>query len=296
MNELEDIRSLVEVIESGGLNRAAVRLRVSKSIVSRRIARLEADLGTRLLTRTSRGISPTEAGLQFKERCERILAELDEARDAVARDGRAVVGLLRLSVPNALSGCRLTRVFADLVRLHPELELDVSFDDRLTDLVGEGFDAAIRMGNLRDSGLIARQIGRFHSMVVASPDYLAEHGTPLVPEELPNHECLVYKGRRSPEWHFRSGGREITIRPRGRLKSDSGDATIEWAIAGFGIVDAPSFLVAEAVESGKLVRLFPDYETGEYGIHVLRPPGAYLPRKVRVLIDALAANFGGQET
>ncbi|MBB4004854.1 MAG: LysR family transcriptional regulator [Aurantimonas endophytica] len=295
MNELEDLRSLVEVIETGGLNRAATRLGVSKSIVSRRIARLEADLGTRLLIRTSRGVSPTEAGLQFKERCERILGELDEARDAVARDGRAVVGLLRLSVPEALSGCRLTRVFANLARLHPELELDVSFDDRLTDLVSEGYDAAIRMGTLRDSGLIARQIGRFHSVVAASPDYLAAHGTPLVPEDLMNHECLVYKGRLTPEWHFRSGGRQVAIRPRGRLRSDSGGATIEWAIAGFGIVDAPSFLVADALARGGLVRLFPDYETTEYGIFVVRPPGAYLPRKVRVLIDALVENFGGQE-
>ncbi|UIJ72699.1 LysR family transcriptional regulator [Aurantimonas sp. HBX-1] len=296
MSEFEDLRSLVEVIESGGLSRAAARLGVSKSIVSRRIARLEADLGTRLVTRTPRGISPTEAGLQFKERCDRILAELEEARDAVASDGRAVAGRLRLSVPKALSGCSLTPVFAELARLHPDLELDVSFDDRLADLIGEGFDAAIRMGTLRDSGLVARQIGQFHSVVVASPAYLAARGTPQVPEDLVDHECLVYTGRLNPVWQFRSGKRQITIRPRGRLKSDSGDATIDWAIAGLGIVDAPSFLVAEAIARGSLVPLLTGYDTGQYGIYVVRPPGAYLPRKVRVLIDALVARFGGRST
>jgi DNA-binding transcriptional LysR family regulator len=296
MTELEDLRSFVEVIESGGLNRAAARLGVAKSIISRRITRLEADLGTRLLTRSTRGISPTEAGMEFKVRCDRILADLEEARDAVTQQGQSVRGRLRLSAPMALGVRHLAPVLTDLARLHPALELDVSYTDRVVDLLGEGFDAAIRIGSLRDSSLVARRIAPVHAVVVASPDYLSRHGRPRTPQDLTQHECLIYTGTLVPEWHFQSGKRRTSIRPQGRLRSDSGEAILQWAIAGLGIADAPSFMLSDAIENGELEPLLLDYPRPEYGIHVVRPPGSYVPGKVRVLIDTLVERFGGTPT
>jgi DNA-binding transcriptional LysR family regulator len=293
VSELEELRTFVEVIESGGLNRAAAHLGVSKSIVSRRITRLEADLGTRLLSRSTRGIIPTEAGIEFKIRCDRILAELDEARDAIAQQGGAVRGRLRLSAPLAFGVRHLAPVLADLARRHPALELDVSYTDRVVDLIGERFDAAVRIGSLRDSSLVVRRIAPVHAVLVASPEYLARHGRPGTPQDLVGHECLIYTASLVPEWQFQSGKRRISIRPEGRLRSDNGEAILQWAIASLGIANAPSFLVSDAIESGALEPLLLDYPQPEFGIHIVRPPGSHVPGKLRVLIDTLVERFGG---
>jgi DNA-binding transcriptional LysR family regulator len=294
MMDLDDLRSLVEVVETGGFNRAARRLGVSKSIVSRRISRLEADLGTRLLDRTTRGISPTGSGLELKAPAERILAELEEAREAVARQAGEAVGRLRLSVPLSFGVRHVAPVLAELAQRHPRLEMDVSYSDRLVDLIGERFDAAIRIGTLQDSSLVARRIAPVRSVLVASPDYLARTGRPATPADLAGHECLIYTGRTVAEWQFRAGKRSISIRPQGRLRSDSGDAILQWVIAGLGIADEPSFLVSDEIGKGTLEPLLLDYAAADHGIYVVRPPGAYVPGKVRVLIDTLVEHFGGE--
>jgi DNA-binding transcriptional LysR family regulator len=294
MIDLDDLISFVEVVESGGFNRAAKRLGISKSIVSRRIARLEVELGIRLLSRTTRGISPTEAGLEFKARSERILAELEEAREAVAQQAGGVVGRLRLSAPLSFGVRHVAPVLAEMAQRHPRLEMDVSYSDRLVDLIGERYDAAIRIGALKESSLVARRIAPVRSVLVASPEYLARNGRPGTPSDLAGHACLIYTGRTVAEWQFRAGKRWISIRPEGRLRSDSGEAVLQWAITGLGIAEAPSFLVSDSIESGTLEPLLLDYATPEYGIHVVRPPGSYVPGKVRVLIDTLVERFGGE--
>lgn len=291
---LDDMRCFVEVVECGGFNRAAIWLGVSKSIVSRRIARMEADLGTRLLSRTTRGISPTEAGLELKARSERVIAEFDEARDAVARHGGAVVGCLRLSAPLSFGVRHIAPILAELAECHPRLEIDVSFSDRIVDLIGERFDAAIRIGTLRDPSLVARRVAPAQSLLVASPAYLARHGQPATPADLMAHECLLYTGRADPDWRFRAGKRWIAIRPAGRLRSDNGETLVAWAVAGLGIAKVPTFLLAEALESGALLPILGDYPAPEYGIHVVRAPGPNVPSKVRVLIDLLVQRFGGE--
>ena len=212
MTVIEDMRSFVGVVENGEFNRAAARLGISKSIVSRRVARLEADLGTRLLSRTTRGTSPTEAGLEFKARSERILAELDEAREAVAQQGDSAVGRLRLSVPLSFGLRYVTPVLGDMAKRHPKLEIDVFYSDRVADLIGERFDAAIRIGALRDSSLVARRLAPVRSVLVASPEYLAQHGRPTAPYDLKAHECLIYTGRSVSDWRFRSGKRWLVER------------------------------------------------------------------------------------
>jgi DNA-binding transcriptional LysR family regulator len=292
--ELDELRGFVEVVESGGFNRAAKRLGISKSVLSRRIARLEADLGARLLSRTTRGISPTEAGLEFKTRSESILAELDEAREAVAHQGGEVVGRLRLSAPLSFGVRFVTPILTQMAERHPRLEMDVSYSDRMIDLIGERFDAAIRIGTLRDSSLIARRIAPVRSVFVASPDYLARNGRPRTPNDLAAHQCLIYTGRVAADWQFHSGKRSISFRPKGRLRSDSGEAILQWAIAGLGITEAPSFMVSDAIESGTLEPLLLDYPAPEHAIHVVRPPGSYVPGKVRVLIDTLVERLGGE--
>jgi DNA-binding transcriptional LysR family regulator len=181
-----------------------------------------------------------------------------------------------------------------MAQRHAKLKIEVSYSDRIVDLIGERFDAAIRIGTLPDSSLVARRIAPVRSVLVASPDYLARHGRPTTPGDLAGHECLIYTGRRVAEWQFLAGKRSISIRPAGRLRSDSGEAILQWAIAGLGIAEGPSFLVSEAIERGTLEPLLLDYARPEHGIHVVRPPGSYVPGKVRLLIDTLVERFGGE--
>jgi DNA-binding transcriptional LysR family regulator len=296
MSELDDLRSLVEVLECGSFSAAAHRLGLSKSIISRRIARMEAEFGTRLLSRTTRGVSPTEAGLDLKARAERILADYEEARDAVTHRGGDVTGRLRLSVPLSFGVQHVAPLLAELAARHPGLEMDVSYSDRLVDLIGERVDAAIRIGTLPDSSLVARRVAPVHSVVVASPEYLARHGTPQTPDDLASHECLLYSGSMTLGWQFQSGRRTVSVRPNGRLRSDNGSAIVEWAKAGLGITLLPTFVASDAIEAGAVTPILRDHPTPEYGIYVLRPPGHYLPAKVRVLIDLLADRFGGRPT
>lgn len=292
MSDLSDMRLFVEVVESGGFNRAASRLGISKSVVSRRIAALEADLGVRLLSRTTRGISPTDAGLEFKRRSERILAEVADAREAVAEQGGDMIGRLRVSVPLAFGTRHLTPLLADLAQKHPRLEIDVSFSDKLVDLIGDHFDAAVRIGALSDSSLVARRIAPVRAALVASPAYLDRRGRPNEPNDLLRHDCLIYTSVNALDWQFRAGKRWVSVRPPGRLRTDNGEATVRFAVAGLGIANAPQFLVADDIRSGALEVVLPHFQTPEFGIYVLRPPGQHVPAKVRALVDAMVERFG----
>ena len=294
MVELLDLKSFVEVVESGGFGRAAHRLGMSKSMVSRRIARMEAELGTPLLNRTTRGISPTEAGLEFKIRSDLILSELEEAQEMVARQGAGVLGRLRLSAPLSFGVRHITPVLAEMALRHPKLEIEVFYSDRLVDLIAERFDAAVRIGELKDSSLVARRIAPVRGVLVASPAYLKRMGRPTTPSDLAAHECLINTGGSVTDWPFRVGKRSISIHPQGRLRTDSAEARVRWAIDGLGIALLPSFLVSDDIVDGRLEPLLVDYVHFDAGIHVVRPPGPHVPAKVRALIDTLVDKFGGE--
>jgi DNA-binding transcriptional LysR family regulator len=294
MTEIDDMRAFVEVVESGGFSRAARRLGLSKSIVSRRISRLEEQFGAQLLSRTTRGISPTEAGADFKARSERILAELDEAREAMAHHRGDVVGRLRLSAPLTFGVRNVAPLLAMLAERHPRLEVDLALSDRRVDLVAEGFDAAVRIGTPEDSTLVARRITTIYAALAASPDYIAEHGQPQAPEDLARHQCLLYSGMANADWTFQLGKRTVSVRPRGRLRSDNGEAILEWAIAGRGIAALPVFLLSDALERKALVPVLQGYPMPESALYVLRPPGQNVPGKVRALIDVMVERFGGE--
>jgi len=289
MPDLEDIRAFAEVADSGSLTRAGARLGMSKSMVSRRLARLEAELGAPLLARSTRGMSLTEAGGDFRPYAERMLADLQAGRDALSRQGEAT-GRLRLTAPVSFGATHLGEVIAELAVRHPQLSIGTSYSDRTVDLVGEGFDAAIRLGALADSRLIARRIAPVRAVMVASPGYLARAGTPRTPADLAGHEAIPHG---DSAWEFVRDGRRSSFRPHGRFTADSGAAELAGVVAGLGIAAMPRFLAGPALARGELVQVLEAYETPQAGLYVVRPPPAEpMPLKVKVLTDIMLEKFG----
>lgn len=293
MDNLEALRAFVQVVALGGFSRAAAKLGISKSMVSRRVAALEAAVGVRLLSRTTRGVSLTDAGIELNTRAQRILAEIDDALEAVAgRDG-GVAGTIRLAAPLSFGIAHLSSAIAAFAARYPNLQIDVSYSDRFVDVVADGFDAAIRIGSLKDSTLVARRLAPMRAVIAASPLYLARRGTPKHPRDIANHDGLIYSGSaRGDVWRLRRERRTVSVRMHGRFRADNGELLREAAIAGLGIVVLPSWLVTGALASGALVQLFPEYEMPDTGLYVVRPPGPVAPGKVRALIDFLAERFG----
>jgi DNA-binding transcriptional LysR family regulator len=288
MIDLEDLRTFVEVADAGGVTAAARRLGLAKSIVSRRLVRLEEELGVQLLSRTTRGAALTEAGATFREHASRMTAELDIARDAISPEGD-VRGRLRIAAPLTFGPTHLAPVLAELARRHPRLQVHAAYADRFVDLVGEGFDAAVRVGYLSDSNLIVRRIAPIRGQYVASPAYIEAHGAPKTPEDLQHHEALM---QGTEPWRMMSDGKIITVRVQGRFKADNGEALAAAALAGIGIGAVPNFLIDAHIASGALVPVLVDYPPPEAGLYVVRPPGDFPPRKVRALIEILLEKFG----
>lgn len=286
--DIEDLRTFIEVADAGGVAPGARRLGFSKSIVSRRLTRLEEALGAQLLSRTTRGSVLTDAGSVFREHALRVIAELDTAQEAISPDG-PLMGRLRIAAPLSFGITQLAPVFAELAHRHPQLQLDTSYNDRFVDLVGEGFDCAVRLGILPDSSLIARRIYSFKACFVASPAYLATHGTPRTPEDLGQHQAIIKKGE---IWRIIDEGKVINIRPRGRFTSDNGEAVLAAALAGVGVAGLPDFLIDKYIQEGSLVSLLSDDQIPELGMFVVRPAGSHPNRKVRTLIEILMEYFG----
>jgi DNA-binding transcriptional LysR family regulator len=289
--EIQDIQAFVAVADAGGLSPAALRLGVSKSIVSRRLARLEKSLGATLFSRSTRGATLTEAGATFREHAARIAHEADAARDALSSDG-TVRGRLRVAAPLSFAANTFAPILAELATRYPELEIQASFSDRRVDLVAEGFDAAIRLGLLDDSNLVARRVATFGGALVASPGYLEKHGTPRSPDELLQHATI---NRINEEWPLVHGDKRITVHPRNsRFTADNGATLVAPALAGLGVALLPNFLIDEHLASGALHKVMPDYPMPEAGVYVVRPPGGSAPCKVRVLIDIMVERFANR--
>jgi DNA-binding transcriptional LysR family regulator len=285
--DIEELRTFVEVADAGGVSPAARRLGVSKSIVSRRLGRLEAELGVQLLARTTRGAALTEAGVTFRDHAARACAEIDVARETIFPAGD-LRGRLRIAAPLSFGPTHFASVLAEMARRHPQLHVHTSYSDRFVDIVAEGFDCAIRVGYLQDSSLIARRVGPLYGKLVASPDYVKAHGSPETPEELVAHEALM---QGTEAWQFMDGDEVITVHPRGRFKADNGTALIAAAAAGLGIAWLPDGLTNEYVASGALVPVMTRYPPPPAGIYVIRPPGQHPARKVRVLTELLIECF-----
>ena len=291
MPDITDLETFVAVAETGGISAAARRLGLPKSIVSRRLVRLEDQLGTQLLARTTRGAALTEAGSTFHEHAVRVCAEMEAACESLSPGGEAR-GLLRIAAPLSFGTTHLAPVLAELAHRNPQLQVHAVYSDRFADLVSEGFDAAIRVGYLPDSNLVARRIGPIHGKIVASPTYLRAHGAPQTPADLLAHEVLM---QGTEAWRLLDSGKVVVLHPRGRFKADNGQALTAAAVAGLGLAILPDFLTDEHIISGALVAVLSNYPVPGAGIFVVRPPGNHPPRKVKLLTELLVERFGGPD-
>ncbi|EWY36073.1 LysR family transcriptional regulator [Skermanella stibiiresistens SB22] len=283
--DMEELRTFVEVADTGSVTAAALRLSVSKSIVSRRLARLEADLGVQLLARTTRGAGLTEAGITFREHAAKICAEIDIARETILPAGE-LRGSFRIAAPLTFGPTHFAPVIAAMARLNPQLQVRACYTDRFVDLIGEGFDCAIRIGHLTDSTLLARKVGYTPALYVATPEYIERHGAPETPEEFEKHD-VVMQGTET--WLALDGDKVITLKPHGRFKADNAVALVASALAGIGLAGLPRELIIEHLESGALVPVMKQYPPPTLGIYVVRPPGNHSSRKVRVLTEMMVA-------
>ncbi len=287
--DLVDVLAFARVVETGSFARAAERMGLSKPVLSRRVARLEDQLGARLLTRTARGAHATDIGQSYYARASAILADLEAAQEVVAEAVTQVAGPVRLSAPLSFGTEYLAPALADFAALHPRVELDVELEDRNVDLAGGGYDLAVRIGNLPDSSLIARRIAPVRKLVLASPVYLDAHGRPLKPFDLSGHSGLLYGNE---QWRFRVGGRWETARPDSRMRANNGEMLRAAAVAGLGICILPSFIASPAIAAGTLEVLLRDYPLEESGLHAVMPPGRATTARVRALVDFLVERFG----
>ncbi|MDP9838773.1 DNA-binding transcriptional LysR family regulator [Neorhizobium huautlense] len=286
--ELEDLRTFVEVADAGSVSSAAMRLGISKSMVSRRITRLEAEFGAQLLARTTRGIALTEAGATFRDYAARISAELDAARETILPAGE-LRGRMRVAAPLSFGPTHFSPVLSQMARQHPQLHIQSSYTDRFVDLVGEGFDCAIRVGYLPDSNLVARRVGPIFGRLVASPAYIEAHGAPEKPDEIVDHQLVT---RDAETWQFMDGDKIVRVRPQGRFVADNAISLIAAVLDGLGVAYLPEPLVADHIRSGSLVEVMPHYPIPPAGIFVVRPPSPHPTRKVKVLTEMLIECFG----
>lgn len=287
--DLLDVLAFVRVVEAGAFSRASERMGTAKSIVSRRVARLEEALGARLLTRSAQGAQPTVVGQAYFERASNILAELDAAQEVVAEAVTRIAGPIRLSAPLSFGTEYLAPALAEFAGAHDRIELDISLDDHNVDLIAGGFDLAVRIGTLKDSSLIARRIAPVRKVAAASKAYLDARGRPLHPRDLTGHDLLLYGNE---QWRFRVGKSWEQVRARPRLRADNGDMLLAAARAGLGICVLPSFIAAPALEAGEIEPLLRDFPLEEGGLHLVMPPGRATTARVRALVEFLAARFG----
>ncbi|WP_439879007.1 LysR family transcriptional regulator [Pseudomonas prosekii] len=286
--DIEELQTFVEVADAGGVSPAAVRLGVSKSIVSRRLVRLEAQLGVQLLTRSTRGAALTEAGATFRDYAARVCSEMEAAREAILPAG-ALQGRLRVAAPLSFGPTHFAPVLAEMAVRHPQLQIQTCYSDRFVDLIAEGYDCAIRVGYLQDSNLIARRIGPINGKLVASPGYIKAYGSPEKPEELIAHQALMQS---TEAWQFMDGDKVIAIRPQGRFKADNGIALVAAAVAGLGVAYLPDCLTYDSVASGALVPIMTRYPPPPAGAYLVRPAGQHPAQKIRVFAELLIEYFG----
>ncbi|QQN67387.1 LysR family transcriptional regulator [Bradyrhizobium diazoefficiens] len=296
LDRFQGIQVLLKVVELGSLSSAARALQMSPTMATKHIAAIEQRLGVRLLHRTTRKVTPTEIGRSYVRAAERILADLQEAEAAAAADKLVVRGLLRVNVPVSFGASEIAPLLNDLSKVHPALTVDLGLNDRLIDLVEEGWDLAIRIGRLQDSPMIARRLAPCQLAVCASPTYLRKHGRPKKVTDLKDHRCLGYTLSHAVgpnSWSFASGG-DLRVPISGPLRAGNGDALVAAAVAGMGVVYQPTFIVANAVADGKLEIIELDQPPFDIGnIYAVYPPNEHLPAKVRVFIDFLIKRFAG---
>ena len=293
MDHLSGIAVFAKVAERASFTAAAHDLGLSKSAVSKQIARLEGRLGAKLLSRTTRRLHLTEVGQAYFERARQIVADAEEAELAVTRLHAEPRGTLRVNAPMSFGIAHIAPALPEYMARYPDVHVDVSFNDRQIDLIEEGFDIGIRIAQLTNSTMIVRVLAPCQLAVVAAPAYWDAHGRPKHPSELIDHNCLLYDYQANPnEWEFQGPGGAIGVKVSGRMKTNNGEALLASAIAGSGVIVQPTFICGPALCDGRLEKVLSEFQPGLIHVNAIWPENRHLSAKVRTFADFLAERFG----
>ena len=290
MDKLNAISVFCKVIETQSFTQAANQQNISVAMASKLVSQLEEHLKTRLLQRTTRKIVPTEAGMLYYQRCQAILLDLSEADSSISNMATSLQGNLLISVPRDFGLLYISPNLPKFIELHPNLHVEIEFEDKRVDLVAEGYDLALRIGYMQDSSLVARKISSSPMHFVASPSYLESRGTPLTPDDLEYHQGLLYKSSLNQvHWQSTKANQIQRYKIQSKVVSNNGMALLEMTKAGLGISNAPNFFVKDALASGELVEILSEYKQKPLDIYVVYPNRRHLPAKVRAFIEFLAS-------
>lgn len=290
MDKLNAISVFCKVIETQSFTQAANQQNISVAMASKLVSQLEEHLKTRLLQRTTRKIVPTEAGMLYYQRCQAILLDLSEADSSISNMATSLQGNLLISVPRDFGLLYISPNLPKFIELHPNLHIEIEFEDKRVDLVAEGYDLALRIGYMQDSSLVARKISSSPMHFVASPSYLESRGTPLTPDDLEYHQGLLYKSSLNQvHWQSTKANQIQRYKIQSKVVSNNGMALLEMTKAGLGISNAPNFFVKDALASGELVEILSEYKQKPLDIYVVYPNRRHLPAKVRAFIEFLAS-------
>ncbi|UJS24446.1 LysR family transcriptional regulator [Thiothrix winogradskyi] len=289
MSRLESMQQFVVVVDAGSITEAADKLGLTVAAVSKRLKLLESDLGTRLLTRNTRQLAVTEAGQYYYQHCRAILDEVGRVEQHLQALQGKLSGTLRINMPMTYGKVRLSKLLLRFLQHHPDIQLTTHLDDAYVDVASGEYDVVIRIGSLDDSGLVARKLENAYLQAVASPAYLAQYGIPATPQELATHRGLIYTNvsQRQGWTFFDSQGKPITVQVHGQFFANNGEVLKQAAIAGVGVAYLPDFEVNDALLSGELVRLLPDYAAPAVSVYALYPTRQFLPEKTRALVEFL---------
>ena len=296
MTKLPDFEALAifaKVVELRSFAAAAAELALSKATVSKAVSRLEQRLGTRLFNRTSRRLALTDAGKNLSERAARLLADGEAAENEALAQSSVPRGLVRLAVPMTFGVKKIAPLLPGFLAKYPEVSIDLHLSDAMVDLIGEGFDAGLRIARLPDSSLIARRLCAMPRYTVAAPSYLKRYGRPTHPMHLAQHRCFAYTYLPTPNvWHYtNAAGEQASVRPAGQLRVNNGEALIPALVAGLGIADLPDFIVGEAIAAGQVEIILKGWKQAEGAVHLVMPPGGPRPARVEVLAEFLSRHF-----
>ena len=293
MDTIDGMRTFLAVVSQGSFSRAAERLNMSPQLVSKYVAQLESRLGARLINRSTRRLSITEVGQGYFERCRDVLADIDEMESAVGDATAAARGTLRINAPMSFGTLHLSRAIADYQCEQPGVSVDLTLDDRVVDIVSEGYDMAIRIGRLQESSLVARKLAPIRLVVCGARDYLEKQGIPDTPQDLKDHECLRYTlSSDSDRWRFKDGDKTLDVPVTGKFSASNGDAIRLAAMAGRGLALQPTFIVGDDIREGHLQLVLGDYEVEPMGLYAIYAHRKYLSGKVRTFVDFLGGYFG----
>ena len=296
MSKLPDFEALAifaKVVELRSFAAAAGELALSKATVSKAVSRLEDRLGARLFNRTSRRLALTDAGQKLSGRAARLLADGETIENEALSQAVAPRGLVRLAVPMTFGVKVVAPILPEFLKAYPDVSIDLHLSDAMVDLIGEGFDAGLRIASLPDSSLIARRLCAMPRYTVAAPSYLKQYGRPTHPMHLAQHRCFAYAYLSTPNvWHYtNAAGEQASVRPAGPLRVNNGEAVLPALLAGLGIADLPHFIVGDAIASGEVEVILKGWKQTEGAVHLVMPPGGPRPARVEVLAEFLATHF-----